>query len=64
MVVFSSIFIMFLIATTNSGVGVFLGMPFLAAGASAMPMLLGYLTEQVFPINLKHVWPSNSFLGR
>ena len=27
--------------------GIFLTMPILAAGASAMPMLLGYLTEQV-----------------
>ena len=35
------------LATVTSPYAVFLGMPFLAAGASGMPILLGYLTEQV-----------------
>jgi hypothetical protein len=34
-------------ALTDSRWGVFLGMPFLAAGASSLPVLLGYLTDQV-----------------
>jgi len=35
------------LATVTSSSAVFMGMPFLAAGASGMPILLGYLTEQV-----------------
>ena len=35
------------LGSSPSVAGVFAGMPFLAAGASAMPVLLGYLTEQV-----------------
>lgn len=34
-------------ASTNRAVGIFAGMPFLSAGASAMPMILGFLTDQV-----------------
>ena len=35
------------LATVTSSFAVFIGRPFLAAGASGMPILLGYLTEQV-----------------
>lgn len=35
------------VACASSPIHVFVGMPFLAAGASALPMILGYMTQQV-----------------
>lgn len=35
-----------MLSLANSPVQVFIGMPFLAAGASAIPMILGYMTQQ------------------
>ena len=40
------------LGSISVGPAVFLAMPFFAAGASSMPMLLGYLTQQVYIIHI------------
>ncbi len=44
---FMLLFILLPSASVSSGRGVAIGMPLLAAGASALPIMIGFLTEQV-----------------